>query len=396
MPPVPELHTDPLPRLLEQALDQPAVTPGLQFWPEKELSERLGVTRWRLRKAMDDLVQRGLLRRQQGSGTFVCRKPGQHPPDSPLPIDLAQLFLSVPPQPSTPDSRPTTTWTVGFWQDLNTPQATEATERWTDAFDTVARARGIALQFHCPVPKRGAPLDPASLPRQLADHPCDGYLMDAAWVEQLLPLADRLPPLLLIGRSPLSHNPWPILSRPAGWIAEQAICRLAEQYDRIGMIGMTGTVASATDRIQRELRDAYDAGLHKAGRPLAEPLIGFTRGGIAQSSVEAFTTTRQLLDRPNPPDALFVSDDHLLYGVLEVIHQSGRRPGHDFGLITSCIHGASLPGPYRWSRYESHYDYVAEQALDLLMRAIRKQPLPTDHLQIAPTWVAGETHRRHA
>ena len=49
------------------------LAPGSVIPPERVLSERFGVSRMTLRRAVDDLVQQGLLERQQGRGTFVVQ-----------------------------------------------------------------------------------------------------------------------------------------------------------------------------------------------------------------------------------------------------------------------------------------------------------------------------------
>src|SRR5579862_6764201 len=43
--------------------------------PERELAEEFGVSRITVRKALDALVDEGLLNRRQGAGTFVAARP---------------------------------------------------------------------------------------------------------------------------------------------------------------------------------------------------------------------------------------------------------------------------------------------------------------------------------
>jgi len=47
--------------------------PGDLFPPERELSETYGVSRMTVRQALAELVNDGLLRRDQGRGTFVAK-----------------------------------------------------------------------------------------------------------------------------------------------------------------------------------------------------------------------------------------------------------------------------------------------------------------------------------
>ncbi|WP_166851344.1 GntR family transcriptional regulator [Isoptericola sp. BMS4] len=56
----------------EQLLDRlDQMAAGEQLPPERELSASLGVSRMTLRRAIDDLVARGAVRRRQGSGVFA-------------------------------------------------------------------------------------------------------------------------------------------------------------------------------------------------------------------------------------------------------------------------------------------------------------------------------------
>lgn len=48
-----------------------AMAPGDPFPPERELALELGVSRMTLRRAIDDLVARGLVRRRHGAGVFA-------------------------------------------------------------------------------------------------------------------------------------------------------------------------------------------------------------------------------------------------------------------------------------------------------------------------------------
>ena len=47
------------------------MTAGQQFPPERELAQELGISRMTLRRAIDELVARGAVRRRHGSGVFA-------------------------------------------------------------------------------------------------------------------------------------------------------------------------------------------------------------------------------------------------------------------------------------------------------------------------------------
>lgn len=56
----------------DQLLDRlDDMTAGDQFPPERDLALELGVSRMTLRRAIDELVTRGAVRRRHGSGVFA-------------------------------------------------------------------------------------------------------------------------------------------------------------------------------------------------------------------------------------------------------------------------------------------------------------------------------------
>jgi GntR family transcriptional repressor for pyruvate dehydrogenase complex len=63
-----------LARNLEDLIVESAYKPGERLPSERELAVRLGVSRATLREAVGKLVERGLLIRRQGAGTYVCEQ----------------------------------------------------------------------------------------------------------------------------------------------------------------------------------------------------------------------------------------------------------------------------------------------------------------------------------
>ena len=78
LPPLDETSAQPLYQQLQRALrgaiENGVIGPDDALPPERDLAEMLGVSRITVRKAIDELVEEGLLIRKQGSGTFVSNR----------------------------------------------------------------------------------------------------------------------------------------------------------------------------------------------------------------------------------------------------------------------------------------------------------------------------------
>lgn len=61
---------------IERAIDSGELAPGASIEKETSLGERLGLSRTTVRRAMQELTQKGLLVRRRGIGTVVARTPG--------------------------------------------------------------------------------------------------------------------------------------------------------------------------------------------------------------------------------------------------------------------------------------------------------------------------------
>ena len=78
LPPLDETSAQPLYQQLQRALrgaiENRVIGPDDALPPERDLAEMLNVSRITVRKAIDELVEEGLLIRKQGSGTFVSNR----------------------------------------------------------------------------------------------------------------------------------------------------------------------------------------------------------------------------------------------------------------------------------------------------------------------------------
>lgn len=95
-------------------------------------------------------------------------------------------------------------------------------------------------------------------------------------------------------------------------------------HRRIGIITGTLTMGCAVDRLR-----GYESALADCGVPVDSDLVRI--GDFHQPL--AYSRTRELLDLPNPPTAIFASNDVSAFGAMEAIRDSGRRIATDISVV---------------------------------------------------------------
>lgn len=95
-------------------------------------------------------------------------------------------------------------------------------------------------------------------------------------------------------------------------------------HHRIGIVTGNMTMGCAVDRLR-----GYETALADRGLPVDPALI--EEGDFHQP--RAYASARKLLDLPDPPTAIFASNDVSAFGVMEAIRDSGRRIAADVSVI---------------------------------------------------------------
>lgn len=97
---------------------------------------------------------------------------------------------------------------------------------------------------------------------------------------------------------------------------------LAGGHQRIAHI--TGWQGSATGR---DRKAGFVQALQSANRAPVALLDGMYKRDVAIDCAE------QLLDSPHPPDAIFVGNDHMAFGVIDALRQRGMVAGRDISVV---------------------------------------------------------------
>ncbi len=141
-----------------------------------------------------------------------------------------------------------------------------------------------------------------------------------------------------------------------GYLATRKL--LDHGHTRIGLVMGPGYATTATHR-----RDGYRAALTEAGIPVDETLVA----GDSFSMEAGESAARVLLDRTDPPTAIFAVNDNNAIGVMAVAAARGLRIPEDLSLIgyNDIPVVSRLPVPLTTVR--EPFDLIARGAIDLLL-----------------------------
>ena len=394
------MERDDLIHFFEFCLSQSPSRSGIQLQSEPELARLLNEGRQKIRRVLNDLVERGYLTRRHGSGTFVRKV-------YPIPTELnpekllreAQL---LPENIFQPENRDTTSQPDFQAQQLRIglPGKPALITRANYMIYEAARKRIEHLGF-LPVtythftPKYWSESARKDFRQELQEIRCDGFLAEIRWSlifrnalldafdSIMLPVSYFYPGTIEITLEPLvnldSHE---AISRGVRLLAERG-------YQRIAMIAQHGrqedTIAPLHVYLQSLIYNRLTA--------YQEPLI-LSSELIDNNCPENLLF--QLLDilfKRNAPDALLVEDDHFLPTVHRFLKQNNLHPGREIGVITLANKNSPFEDDINWSRLEFNPSEIGILAVDKLVAAIEQPNMAICSMSQQAAWVQGNTVR---
>ena len=191
-------------------------------------------------------------------------------------------------------------------------------------------------------------------------------------------------PVLLFNRDQPGADLFAVTSdnERGGRLAARALLRGAPS--RIAYIaGFEG----ASTQIDRER--GFRFGLREAGRDLHAREVGDFRYEVARKAA------RRLLKRSDPPDALFVADDHMAFAALDVArHEFGLRVPDDIAVIGyDDVAEAAWPS-FDLTTVRQDLDGMVARATELLVAAMAAPTTGTRKLLLTPTLIERSTTRQ--
>lgn len=135
--------------------------------------------------------------------------------------------------------------------------------------------------------------------------------------------------------------------------------------------------------LYQQRRLGYLEALRAHGLTPDEQLIAYCEPMTLATGRQAM---EELLQLPNPPDAVFSASDWAAAGALQVLEQHGLRVPHDVGLAGFSNETFTTLITPRITSVEQHGEEIGEQAFQLLLRLReRKDTVGPQQLIIEPT-----------
>jgi LacI family transcriptional regulator len=217
----------------------------------------------------------------------------------------------------------------------------------------------------------------ASLTQGLAD----GLLLvlprDPA--EYLISLRQRHFPYVLIDHQGISEVESAVgaANRQGGYAATKYLIELGHR--RIGFITGTMDLGCSRDRLE-----GYEAALRDGGMPIDPRLI--QEGDYWQPS--GFVAAQSLLTLPQPPTAIFASNDVMAFGVMEAVRDRGLRIPEDVSIVGfDNIPQAEHVSP-QLTTIEQPLAEMGREATRRLLALIDNPGLPLTRLELPTQLVA--------
>lgn len=399
--PLTQAVAEDLESLVERSLSQPPSRVGLRLRPEQEIADALGVSRWRLRSALDKLEQKGFLTRKRGSGTYVRKLPSV---SRDLPegeqgdqlIGPEQIFADAVEDSQGQRALATESGCklqVGLFCDLGSESRTSRA-----IHSSIIRrfnASGHRLIVHSSRDTQGDRYAASDIARMIEEQACDGFVVEYPSADAFLEASELLgisPNPVFFGTIGRYIRHQPVISFGGREAVDRTIGILAGQgFNRIAMVYRWPKSPPKPCRNEDALLDTYRSAL--AFHDLSYNSAAGVKQGLAECAIGAMHETRKLFEQAETPDAIFVADDHLLPGVLEGLRLVGRTPGQDVGLITACVRGQPLPQDFEFSRIEFDAELLGQVVADTLLREINSAGAIATNMLLCGTWRPGQTHQ---
>ncbi|MAX27592.1 MAG: hypothetical protein CMJ19_24105 [Phycisphaeraceae bacterium] len=377
-------------------LSQPPTCIGARIRPEEDLANELGITRRMVRQAIKAFTDKGVLVRRQGSGTYV-RRVHSHPADaaesSVFGLTHEHLFLDL----QTTDTKTqhlnheligkaVQSLRIGLWSDWQLSPPHTTTHVVLSMFMRHAQLAGHTMTIHSQVTSSQKALPVQEMAKQLEHASDDGFLVGTQYADTFLKarkMAGSVCPYLFHSMGSSDFDLHPSIYVDTERACQRALQHLIElDYQRIGTIALHTTK-------QCDIEHHVHRGMMLRAN-LCQDFHAYAHDMGVASSMQA---TRELLAKADRKlDAIYVTNDMVLVGVVEALKLEKLIPGKDIAIITLANRGYPLPRGYNWSKMMFDPESYASTTIRLISQQIEHPDMPVSSMAIQATYIEGDTH----
>ncbi len=219
--------------------------------------------------------------------------------------------------------------------------------------------------------------------RMVASSRIDGVIVARVWKDdpRIAFLKEAQHPFVAFGRSNDGNYPHIDVDGLSGML--QLMRHLIERgHRRIALILSPANLVFTAVRYQ-----GYAQGLAEAGLPLRQNYL--VEADLSQEG--GCAAAHRLLALPDPPTAIVACNDTMAIGALEAARARGLKVGCDIAVagfddIPLAAHTDPPLTTVRQPIYE-----IGRRAFDMLIRVIRREPLPEPYVLIRPKLIVRES-----
>lgn len=207
----------------------------------------------------------------------------------------------------------------------------------------------------------------------LMDYQVDGII--AASVSMTSDLAERVRqagiPFVLFNRAQDGVGASNVTS--ANVEGGRKVARFLAQGGHERIAHIAGWEGSSTGR---DRKAGFLAGLQEAGLDPVAVVDGMYKRETAMDCAEA------LLTAPEIPDAIFVGNDHMAFGVIDVVRAHGLVPGQDISVVGYDDVPLSAWGAYQLTTIRQPVNRMVDSTVSLILRMIAAGDATPERIEI--------------
>ncbi len=361
---------------------------GRRMKPERELAQLFALSRPKVSRSIQALVDQGILVRQHGSGVFVRKVP--NPAEPPTFSAKAYPDVFVVEKGATRINPPKSKLRLKlelWWRQSPPGPTTRTVHRGvTDQIEEL----GHELRLH----RIPAGESESALQRRLKmlgkEAPCDGRIVLAQFAPSFQSAEASGIPTVYIWTSDADHSLQPLVQIAQGEAVSRALNILAEAGNcRIGLLGLDNRADVARGPMKSQeaiLRPLYDQTLWSLGHSFRAVEFCATGSASVAKSIRAFAEANV--------DALVVADDIVFSVAVQEFAKRKISLGSELPVIVLSNRGNPLPPGRNWSRLEFDPYSTGRLAVTSLVREIESVGDELLSFSHNATWRPGETHHR--